>query len=105
MKQFLFGVVTGAALLYVAMHYHVVRGNDGVYVVAKISNDLSDVYVDTREFSLSDWQDHKPLAAAILQSNQSHLVGDASLSSFRDSVRQLTDGLFRSSSLDASPRR
>jgi hypothetical protein len=87
-------MVTGAVLLYVAMHFHVVRGNDGIFLVTKISNNLSDVYVDTREFQLSDWKEHKPLAAAIMQSNQSHLLEDSSLNSFRDSIGGLVDGLF-----------
>ncbi len=94
MSRFLFGVITGALLLYLAMHYHVVRGNDGVYLVTKISNNLSDVYVDTRDFGLTDWKSHKPLAAAIMQSDQSHLLEDASLQSFRDSMQGLVDGLF-----------
>jgi len=95
MSRFIFGMITGALLLFVAMHYHVVRGNEGVFLVAKISNNLSDVYVDTREFGLSDWKNHKPLAAAIMQSNQSHLLDDASLNGFRESVQNLVDGLFR----------
>ena len=94
MSRFLFGVVVGALLLYLAMHYHIVRGNDGVFMVAKISNNLSDVYVDIRDFSLSDWKNHKPLAAAIMESNQSHLLEDASLNTFRTSVQGLVDGLF-----------
>ena len=94
MSRFLFGMVTGAALLFVAMHFHVVRGNEGVYVVPKISNNLSDIYVDTREFSLSDWNAHKPLAAAIMKSEQTHLLEDASLNSFRDRVGELVGGLF-----------
>lgn len=94
MVRFLFGMITGAVLLLVAMHYHIVRGNDGVFVVPKISNNLSDVYVDVRSFSLRDWQSHKPLAAAIMQSNQSHLLEDSSLNNFRVTVSQLVDGLF-----------
>ena len=94
MSRFLFGMITGAVLLYAAMHYHIVRGNDGVFLVPKISNNLSDIYVDTREFGLGDWQSHKPLAAAIMQSNQSHLLGDSSLASFRATMQGLVDGLF-----------
>lgn len=94
MRQFLAGMVCGGCLLFTAMHYHVVRGKDGVTLVPKISNNLSDVYTDVRDFNLRDWQDHKPLAAAILQSNQSHLLEDSSLSTFRESVRGLVDGLF-----------
>jgi len=96
MSRFLFGMVCGAALLFIAMHYHVVRGNEGVYLVPKISNNLSDIYVDTRDFGLADWQRRKPLAAAIMQSNQSHLLEDSSLGAFRESVRGLVDGLFNS---------
>ncbi len=94
MSRFLFGMITGAALLYVAMHYHVVRGDEGVYLVAKISNNLTDVYVDTRGFSLSQWKEHKPLAAAIMQSSQTHLLEDSSLNSFRSSVSGMVEGLF-----------
>ena len=50
MRRFIAGMICGAALLYVAMHYHVVRGNEGVFLVPKISNNLSEVYVDIREF-------------------------------------------------------
>jgi hypothetical protein len=89
-------MVCGAAMLFGAMHYHFVRGEDGVTLVPKISNNLSDVYVDIRDFKLTDWQQHKPLAAAILNSNQSHLLEDSSLNSFRESMRGLVDGLFKS---------
>ena len=94
MSRFLFGMITGAMLLYVAMHYHLVRGNEGVYLVPKLSNNLSDVYVDTRSFDLERWRDHKPLAAAIMQSDQSHLLEGAPLMSFRESVQGLGNGLF-----------
>ena len=94
MSRFLFGVVAGALLMYVAMHYHIVRGNQGVYLVPKLSNSLSDVFVDTRAFELDDWRKHKPLAAAIMQSDQSQLLEGSSLNSFRSSIQGLADGLF-----------
>jgi hypothetical protein len=94
MSRFLFGMIAGAALMFIAMHYHVVRGKDGVYVVPKISNNLSDVYVDTRDYGLDDWESHKPLAAAIMQSNKQHLLEDTTLNSFRQRVGSLVDGLF-----------
>ena len=80
--------------MLVVMHYHIVRGNEGVFLVPKISNNLADVYVDTRDFDLRDWRQHKPLAAAILKSEHSHLLEDASLNSFRSSVMRMVDGLF-----------
>ncbi len=94
MSRFLFGMICGAGLLFVAMHYHVVHGKDGVFLVSKISNNLSDVYVDTREFDLSDWKAHKPLAAAIMRSDKSHILEDASLTGFKSSVSNMVDGLF-----------
>jgi hypothetical protein len=95
MRQFVTGMICGGALLFGAMHYHFIRGNDGISLVPKISNNLSDIYVDIREFQLTDWQQHKPLAAAILDSNQAHLLEDSSLNSFRESMRGLVDGLFK----------
>jgi hypothetical protein len=64
-------MVTGAALVWLAMHYHLVRGNDGISLVAKTSSNLSDVYVDTRGFELRDWKEHRPLALAIMKRNRS----------------------------------
>ncbi|MEM6363687.1 MAG: hypothetical protein AAF539_11340 [Planctomycetota bacterium] len=94
MGRFFFGMITGATLLYVAMHYHLVRGDEGVYLVPKISNNLSDVYVDIRDFGLSDWQDNKPLAAALMKSDRAELLSDSTLGGFRDNIHDLVDGLF-----------
>jgi hypothetical protein len=96
MSRFFFGMICGAGLLYVAMHYHVVRGGEGFYLVPKIANDLSNVYTDTRGFTLSDWKDHRTLAAAVVKSNKQHLMEDASMGSFPDSLRGMVDGLFGS---------
>ena len=65
-----------------------------MFLVPKLSNNLSDVFTDTREFELDDWRKHKPLAAAIMQSDQSQLLEGSSLNSFRSSIRGLVDGLF-----------
>jgi hypothetical protein len=94
MSRFLAGMVCGALLLFVAMHYHVVRGNHGVVLVPKISNNLSHIYTDVRSFDLQDWKDHKTLAAAIMRSKQSHLLEDSAYRNFGDSMRGLVDQLF-----------
>ena len=93
MSRFFAGMICGALLLFVAMHYHVVRGNNGVVLVPKISNNLTDIYTDVREFGLEDWKNHKPLAAAIMRSSESHLLEDSAYRSFADRVRDLADGL------------
>jgi len=97
MSRFLFGMITGAVLLYAAMHYHVVRGDQGVFLVPKISNNLSDVYVDIRDFTLDDWTRHKPLAAAIMKADRGELLSDSTLGGFRDNMHSLVDGLFENS--------
>ena len=94
MSRFVAGMVCGAALLFAVMHYHIVRGNNGVVLVPKISNGFTDVYTDVRRFTLEDWKGHKALAAAIMRSNQSDLLEDTASRSFGDSVRSVVDSFF-----------
>ncbi|TWT76185.1 hypothetical protein CA13_66760 [Planctomycetes bacterium CA13] len=94
MQRFFAGMVCGAVLLYTAMHYHIVRGKEGVFLVPKISNNLSDTYVDIRDFHLGDWQDHKPLAAAMVKNDQGEMLEGSSMNSFRSQVDALVNGLF-----------
>ena len=88
---FIAGMVCGAGLLWGALHYHVVRTTEGFYFVPKISQNLSDPFVDVREFGLSDWQQHRGLAAAIMKNNQADLMGDSSMNSFRSQLRSAVD--------------
>lgn len=94
MSRFFFGLVVGAVLMYGSLHYHVVRGNDGFFVVPKVTSELRDVYVDIRGFTLEDWKQHKPLAAAIMKSERSEVLADATLSGFRDNMHSLVDRMF-----------
>lgn len=68
MRQFMAGLICGVALLFMAMHFHLVRDNNGFSFVPKIQNNLSDIYVDVRRYDLEKWKQHKPLAAAIMKS-------------------------------------
>ena len=88
-SRFLFGVITGVIMMYVASHYHVVRGQDGFYLVPKLTHNLQEIYVDTRDFSPQDWLDHEAVAAAILQSNQTHLLGESTLNPLQESVQNI----------------
>ena len=91
---FLMGMVVGAGLLYSGMSYHFVRSSQGLLMVPKVSKGLEDTYVDIREFQLQDWQKHRPLAAALVKSDRSELFADSSLTSFRNSINGVLDGLF-----------
>ena len=88
-SRFLFGVITGVIMMYVASHYHVVRGQDGFYLVPKLTHNLQEIYVDTRDFSPQDWLDYEAVAAAILQSNQTHLLGESTLNPLQESVQNI----------------
>ena len=87
LPSFLFGVVTGAAMLHVAMSYHLVRTRDGIELVAKGPARLSEASVDIRTFSVSDWAGHPQLAAALVQANKPHLLGDATTQTLQQSAR------------------
>ena len=104
MSRFFFGLAAGALLMYSAMHYHVVRGNHGFYLVPKVSGNLSAVYVDTRRFDVSDWREHKPLAVAIQQTDQKQLIDDTSRQRIHQTVRGLVDGLLGDGSTAAPTR-
>ncbi|WP_182865912.1 hypothetical protein [Stieleria mannarensis] len=94
MSRFFAGMFCGALLLFVVMHYHIVRGKNGVVLVPKISNNLQGIYTDIRAFDLQDWQAHKPLAAAIMRSNQADLLEDSAHRSFGDAMRRVVDDVF-----------
>ncbi|SMP39020.1 hypothetical protein SAMN06265222_101235 [Neorhodopirellula lusitana] len=94
MSRLFFGMILGAGLMYGAIHYHVVRGDDGVFLVPKVTNELHDVYVDIRGFTLEDWRTHKPLAAAIMKSDKSELLSDTTLGGMKDGLHSVVDRLF-----------
>lgn len=94
--NFAAGMVVGATLLGVVMHYHIVHGKQGVFVVPKVHNNLSDIYVDTRSFTLEDWQQHRMLAVSIMRADRGDVFQDASLDAFRSSVQEYVRGWINS---------
>ncbi len=94
MSRFFAGMVCGAGLVLLAMHYHIVRGNDGVFLVPKISSNLTDTYVDIRDFRLGDWQEHKSVAAALVKNNRSDQLEGASLDTVKSKIGGVVDGFF-----------
>ncbi len=87
--------MVGAALLHVAMTYHVVRSSEGVHVIAKSPARLSESFVDIRSFTLADWSGHPQLAGALVQANKQHLLGDSAGSALHQSVNQLLPSSLR----------
>ena len=91
LSSFLAGVVVGAVGLYWVMTFHVVRANDGLHVVRKVTCGLSDAYVDIREFNSADWYRHTGLSLAVVHGGKEHLIGDSSLQGLRQTAHRASN--------------
>jgi len=91
-SAFLCGVVVGALLCYWTTHYHLVRAQDGFYVVPKTRAGVLDAYVDVRSFGVTDWAEHADLAAALVADNQQQVIQDSAVNALQDTANQLVPG-------------
>jgi hypothetical protein len=87
--SFFLGVLTGAALLHVAMNFHVVRASDGFHFVAKQPARLSEVYADVRQYSMSDWSGHPQLASDLVQAGKQGLISGSATNAIEEGLNQL----------------
>ncbi len=71
------GAMVGAGSVYGAFNYHVLKTEKGIELVPKHTASLSDVYVDTTKFTAADWGTHAALAADVMASEKSQMIGDA----------------------------
>jgi hypothetical protein len=71
---FLLGAAAGAGGMFVSHTYHVVRADDGFHLVQKLTPQFNDTYVDIRNFDRNAWDDHRPLAVALVKANKPQLV-------------------------------
>ncbi len=92
-SSFFIGVVVGAVGLFVAMQFYVIRASDGFHLVPKLAAKLEIPYVDIRSFTVTDWQNHQPLAVAILKANQGNLMQDSSLYSVKQAAQRTLEQL------------
>lgn len=90
---FISGMVVGAALVFGSLKYHVVRTNEGFQLVPKVTANFSETYVDIRHFTMSDWNKHKSLVAALVKSGKSSLMGESATNSLRDEAQNVLDKL------------
>ena len=70
MYAFFLGIGVGAIVLFGASNYHIVRARDGLHCVPKQRAQLSQAYVDTRNFGPNDWATNSDLAAALTADNK-----------------------------------
>ena len=94
MRQFIAGVICGIAVLFSAMHFHLVRDKSGLSLVPKVENNLNDIYVDVRKFDLEKWQQHKMLAVAIMRRSSQQATADPQVAGpVQPSIRQEFKGM------------
>ena len=71
---FLGGLAAGLIIMGLSYEYHFVMSDDGFLFVPKSQASLKDVYVDIREWTISDWGDHPQVAKALIADGRDDLV-------------------------------
>lgn len=79
-----FGVLLGAAAMFIAFKFHVVRTKDDWVFVPKPSASLGDAYVDVREWDTAEWTKHSQLVKALVLTGRADLVRKAVTTRFMD---------------------
>lgn len=89
--NFLIGFLAGGVALYAAMHFTLIRADDGFHLIPKIAAKLDLPFEDVRGMKLQQWQKKQPLALAIVRAQKGHLLKDPSLLSFKANAKQVLD--------------
>ncbi len=91
LMTFFLGMVTGGALLFAAMNYHLIRAHDGIHFVPKISPKLAAAYVDIRDFSAADWAQHSDITTALIRADQASLMKGSVSESLQKKIEQFLE--------------
>jgi hypothetical protein len=86
---FVCGVLTGGAVLYFLLGYHILHAQDGLHLVPKQKAQLTETYVDIRAYGIAEWAQHPDLAADVLQAGKQELIEGASQNALRNSLDRL----------------
>ena len=81
-----FGVLLGAAAMFMAFKFHVVRTKDDWVFVPKPSASLVDAYVDVREWDTAEWTKHTQLVKALVLTGRADLVRQAVTNRWKDKL-------------------
>ena len=93
LMTFVAGVLAGGALLWVALHYHVINTQQGLRLIPKVEIGLSQTYVDTRRFTVADWTNHPDLVRAVIDADQGELVGGMAEDALHNGLDRLFERL------------
>lgn len=81
-----FGALLGAAAMFIAFKFHVVRTKDDWVFVPKPSASLVDAYSDVREWDTAEWTKHPQLVKALVLTGRADLVRKAVTKRWMDKV-------------------
>jgi hypothetical protein len=95
LSSILFGVALGAGLVYGALNYHVLRTDEGIEFIPKLSATFSETYLDVRRFGVSDWADHQLVARAVIKAGKDDLLAGSATRSLQEGVQGLIDNIRR----------
>ena len=90
---FVIGFGLGALTVLGSLKYHVLRTDEGLDVVPKLSATFSETYLDVRGFGVAEWTEHKSVMAAVVQAKKAHLFKDAAATDLVDSFDGMLEGL------------
>lgn len=77
-KPFIFGLILGAGLSFVALRYHVVRYSEGFMLVPRTDQPpVRSAYADVRDWGTAMWKQYPEVAAALVADGQGKLVADS----------------------------
>jgi hypothetical protein len=71
------GTVFGAALMWAAMNYHLIRTRDGFAWVPKYRARLASTFVDVRQWGVTEWTEHPELVLTLERNQRTEIIGDA----------------------------
>ena len=95
LRSFVTGMAVGGALVYGSLTHHVLRTENGLTTVPKLQPSFEEIYLDVRQYSISDWARHKAVAAAIVSAHKEEIfTGHASQTVSQgvgDFVREFTN--------------
>ncbi len=92
--SFVLGVIVGAGLVFGALKYHVVRADDGIHFVPKVTSGFEDTYADIREFGIDDWTQHRALSMALVKAGKGDLMDDAATFQLRETLDGWLKGFY-----------
>lgn len=81
-----FGALLGAAAMFVAFKFHVVRTKDDWVFVPKPTASLVDAYVDVREWDTAEWTKHTQLVKALVLTGRAEVMRKAVTNRWKEKV-------------------